>query len=47
MVIELLIKYCINEIIWVNSVSLSNYSLEVVVTGITLLLIFFVVVEYA
>lgn len=45
MVIELLIKYCINEIILVNSVYLSNYSLEAVVMGVTLLLIF--VVEYA
>ena len=45
MVIELLIKYCINEIILVNSVYLSNYSLEAVVTEVTLLLIFFV--EYA
>lgn len=46
MVIELLIKYCINEIILVNSVYLSNYSLEAVVMGVTLLLIS-VVVEYA
>lgn len=41
MVIELLIKYCINEIILVNSVYLSKYSLEAMVTGVTLLLIFF------
>lgn len=46
MVIELLIKYCINEIILVNSVYLNNYSLEAVVMGVTLLLIS-VVVEYA
>lgn len=46
MVIELLTKYCINEIIFVSSVCLSNYSLDVVVNAVTFVLIF-VAVEYA
>lgn len=46
MVIELLTKYCINEVIFVSSVCLSNYSLDVVVNGVTFVLIF-VAVEYA
>lgn len=47
-VIELLIKYCINEIIFLSSVYLGNYRLDVVANGVTFLLIFVViVVEYA
>lgn len=44
-VIELLIKHSINEIILVNSVYLSNYSLEAVVSGVTLLLILLLIIH--